>query len=258
MKKLALVIVLCASALAMAAEAPSPRKELTPEQKAENLARIKQKYYENTGGRVVNPMSGSGKIVFVNAQARLSAADVTAIVDELAMGFSLRMSVVAGEKPTFETISTVAETSGGATTIFIVDDPVLPMSLVSYEARWAIVNVAKIADEAAPEKFNERIHKELARSFALVSGVAYGVGTAGLMGPVKVPSGLDLCNLPERVNPNLYTPIHKYLANFGVMPTEVATYRKACKDGWAPAPTNDVQKAIWDKEQEKKAALQPK
>ena len=24
-------------------------------------------------------------------------------------------------------------------------------------------------------------------------------------------------------------------------------YRKACEEGWAPQPTNDVQKAIWDK-----------
>ena len=25
-----------------------------------------------------------------------------------------------------------------------------------------------------------------------------------------------------------------------------ATYRKACIDGWAPAPTNDYQKVIWE------------
>ena len=25
------------------------------------------------------------------------------------------------------------------------------------------------------------------------------------------------------------------------------TYRQACIEGWAPAPTNDVQKAIWEK-----------
>lgn len=257
MKKPILATFLIVAAFAVA-DTTAPKKELTPEQKAENLARFKQKYYENTGGKVVNPRSGDGKIAFVNAQARISKEDLSSIVEELSMSFSLWMSVTEGEKPTLETIAAAAEKTGGATTVFIVDDPVLPMSLVAYEARWAIVNVAKVADEAAPDKFSERLHKELARSFALVSGVAYGVGTAGLMGPVKVPSGLDLCNLPERVNPNLYTPVHKYLANFGVMPTEVATYRKACKDGWAPAPTNDVQKAIWDKEQGKKATKQKK
>ena len=27
--------------------------------------------------------------------------------------------------------------------------------------------------------------------------------------------------------------------------TKASTYRKACQEGWALAPTNDVQKAIW-------------
>ena len=25
------------------------------------------------------------------------------------------------------------------------------------------------------------------------------------------------------------------------------TYKEACEEGWAPAPTNEIQKAIWDK-----------
>ena len=33
----------------------------------------------------------------------------------------------------------------------------------------------------------------------------------------------------------------------GVSTLRFATYWQACKEGWAPAPTNDVQKAIWDK-----------
>ena len=27
----------------------------------------------------------------------------------------------------------------------------------------------------------------------------------------------------------------------------VATYKRACREGWAPTPTNDVQRAIWEK-----------
>ena len=39
----------------------------------------------------------------------------------------------------------------------------------------------------------------------------------------------------------------KYMEKCGVTPLRIATYRQACREGWAPAPTNDVQKAIWDK-----------
>jgi hypothetical protein len=37
------------------------------------------------------------------------------------------------------------------------------------------------------------------------------------------------------------------LIKVGVTPIRLVTYAKACKEGWAPQPTNDVQKAIWDK-----------
>jgi hypothetical protein len=39
----------------------------------------------------------------------------------------------------------------------------------------------------------------------------------------------------------------RYLSRIGVTQPEFTTYRKACKEGWAPTPTNDVQKAIWDR-----------
>ncbi len=43
---------------------------------------------------------------------------------------------------------------------------------------------------------------------------------------------------------NRYT---SYLATLGVKPAHERTYRQACKEGWAPPPTNDIQRAIWQK-----------
>ena len=40
----------------------------------------------------------------------------------------------------------------------------------------------------------------------------------------------------------------------GISPYRRVTYKMAVKEGWAPAPTNDYQKAIWDKV---KAAASP-
>ena len=39
----------------------------------------------------------------------------------------------------------------------------------------------------------------------------------------------------------------EYLKTLGVTTRAVTSYKTACKEGWAPAPTNDVQRAIWDK-----------
>jgi hypothetical protein len=33
----------------------------------------------------------------------------------------------------------------------------------------------------------------------------------------------------------------------GIPQLERTTYRLAVKEGWAPAPTNDIQRAVWDK-----------
>ena len=38
-----------------------------------------------------------------------------------------------------------------------------------------------------------------------------------------------------------------YLEKLGVTKMEKTTYLRACKEGWAPAPTNEVQKRVWDK-----------
>jgi hypothetical protein len=39
----------------------------------------------------------------------------------------------------------------------------------------------------------------------------------------------------------------RHLKAIGITKKVVKTYLDACEEGWAPAPTNDVQKAIWDK-----------
>ena len=38
----------------------------------------------------------------------------------------------------------------------------------------------------------------------------------------------------------------KNLRRFGIKPYYRCSYKAAVKQGWAPAPTNEVQKAIWD------------
>ena len=38
-----------------------------------------------------------------------------------------------------------------------------------------------------------------------------------------------------------------WLAKIGVTPERQVMYLRACHEGWAPAPTNEYQKVIWDK-----------
>jgi len=57
----------------------------------------------------------------------------------------------------------------------------------------------------------------------------------------------DLDHAEENVPIDMVDFYVTYLKALGVKPAEKTTYRKACREGWAPAPTNEVQQAIWDK-----------
>lgn len=208
---------------------------------------LERKYYENTGGRIMNPNSGSGKIVFVNAQKAISRESVVESVRELSLVFAVKMEVADGTATAVDGFDEAAKKSGGDATIFVVNDPKLPLSLVAYESGWGALNAAKLPEDKGNVLAGSRFRKALARVFALTCGIGSGSGAAGLMAPVRKAAELDFCVLPDRPNPIMVGAIHKYLSNFGVQPVQVATYRNACRQGWAPAPTNDVQKALWEK-----------
>ena len=47
-------------------------------------------------------------------------------------------------------------------------------------------------------------------------------------------------------SPESYTKISTFMKDVGYLTARRDTYYGACREGWAPAPTNDVQKAIFD------------
>lgn len=220
--------------------------------KADFQAEFAKKYYANTGGRVVKPNSGEGKVVVYNAQTKIPEATLKTVLDHMTITMAVRMELVKGESVGIEAFDAAAKKSGGGATIFLVDSPALPLSLVAYENGWGMVNAAPLATSPA-DKLAERTEKELTRTMALTCGLAGGMGAASLMIPVRKVDALDNCELPmERGNNMITGPIHRYLLNFGVTPVTVATYRKACADGWAPKPKDDAQRALWESTLEKK------
>jgi len=124
--------------------------------------------------------------------------------------------------------------------------------LVAPEDRWVAVNAAALRTAGVSgEVFSGRVRKELWRALGYLMGAANSNFENCLLRPVFSPDGLDalkastLC--PE--------PFNKFLAQagaLGIQPVRTVTYRKACEEGWAPAPTNDFQRAIWEEVKGKK------
>ena len=108
----------------------------------------------------------------------------------------------------------------------------------------ATVNVKALAsDGAAPDVVASRLQKEVSRAalYLMGSGCALGDVTR----PIRGLKELDGITFPS-AQPETLTHLNaKNVA--GVQLVRFASYAQACQEGWAPAPTNDIQKAIWEK-----------
>ena len=127
--------------------------------------------------------------------------------------------------------------------IFISEDKNcdIPM-LVAPDSRWANVNVAALGDA----NLDKRIQREVLRAFSYLCGGVSSSYPNPMSYPVTNVKQLDLIENPE-LPIDVIMRFPEYLKLLGVTPYVQASYRTACRQGWAPAPTNDVQKAIWDK-----------
>ena len=215
------------------------KRNLTPEERAARRAETEREIYEWTGGILKRPGTQKGCIVYVNAQKRAPMA----WIDESAAYMRKKMRVEVRVKEGKFALGNVKRE--GDVSLFIVDDETLPMSFVAPEERWGMVNIAKLWD-ARPQFFEARVKKELARGFSITSGCYVSSYENILMSGISGAEGLDRA-------PNWELPVDvvkcslRALEGFGVTPYQPVSYRKAIMEGWAPAPTNDVQKAIWDK-----------
>ena len=217
--------------MANGAETKKRWEDLTPDEKeARNIAR-REAMMRKSGGFVEK--KGVGTIVFVNGQELIPEATVGECVDKihrvLKYGCELRRGGWTLNAPLPE---------GASAAVYIVCDESLPMSLVSVEARWGVVNTKKL-------KLGSRFSKELTRVFALVAGGGVTQMTTSPLRPVFRETDLD--KLPtDGFTIDIAGSITTNLKALGLQPSIKTTYKKACQEGWASQPTNEYQKAVWE------------
>ncbi len=219
--------------------------------KAEQEARIvkaQKNRLIRTGGEITKPGSQKGKILFINGQSLVSTAEIDKVVNALVDRTRLNIAVSnSAEKITLKTAGEIKEKFGADIAVFVTACDECPiMLLVAPEDGWAIVNTLTLVKDAKNDIFTAaRFRKEVQRAFYSVAGAMNSQYPNSLMRAVRAPSDLD--KIGEGVPMDVLGRTMENLANLGVMPLQRATYLQACKQGWAPAPTNEVQKAIWDK-----------
>jgi len=118
---------------------------------------------------------------------------------------------------------------------------VLPEDCVS------VLNVTPYYSDGT-EKGDDRFYKELWRVVAYTCGGVNTFTPYCVMKTITKPSDLDKIQCKE-FNPDVGDMVKRDLGKWGFGRIERQTYSAACRAGWAPAPTNEFQKAIWDKAQ---------
>lgn len=208
-------------------------------------------YSKPSGGIVEKPYSGN-YFRIVNSQR--------AVKNDAIREFALKMkleTLLPFESTLGEPVSSVEDGKRIAeelikmdrvgAAIVIVDDPERNSYIESLEDRWAILNISTLKTDTPDEKTLEtRSGKMLWRAAARALGVGYVAhDAASVLKPFSTLAELD-ANREMKPSPDGSNAMLQNASSYGITPLTIASYRTACRNGWAPAPTNDVQKAIWD------------
>ncbi len=199
------------------------------------------------GGYIRFVPKDAGKFFFVNGQSVVERDVILAEVNRIAQDVNFDIQMIEGSAPDIQNVSERLQCLGAKGAVWIVNDIKLPRVLAAIEDGWAILNVAQMVKDVDREKINNRMIKEMNRTFAVIHGA---------MDPVMMPAcalkpavglnGLDALVCKE-MSPMTVAKVSFYMVGAGYKKVKSGTYYDACEEGWAPAPTNEMQKAVWDK-----------
>ena len=206
------------------------------------------------GGLVTESMDNMPEVAILDMREDRGdfklASDVAAQMTEM-MRVPFRVKenaeVPAGASPLAAAAALASATNRVAAIILCEDGSnSLPLLLAAPEARWAVVNAAPLkAGSPSAAVLESRIRKELWRAAAFAMGASHSEFPLCLMKPVFAPADLDALPVSE-ISAEPLSGIRQQFRALGITPARKSFYRKACEEGWAPPPTNDIQRAIWD------------
>ena len=259
MNKICFSVALVIASLSAIAEQRSiseimktPVAQLTPEERQIRSAHMKEVRQRVFGDDIVKPGSLKGCITILDMQDKLPSKEIDAAISMLSNATKLKFEVVKPDDVSGCAIESANKASAGKSDgvfVLVVADEKTPAMLVAPENRWAIVNVAKL-DEGIPagalysNMFAGRCRKEIVRAFSLLCGGGSSQFANNLTDAATIE---ELDTVKEFLPIDMEKRYTTYLGKIGVRPAYVRNYKQACVEGWAPAPTNENQKAIWNK-----------
>ena len=244
MKRLVLVAAAVCAVCAFAQDVIGGSAQMSDRAKAKLKAR--QIIYERLGGEIKKP-DKTPAFLFLDCQSRVDASAIEPAARNIRMEFGISVITRQGKYADLGgLLKTAVVTNDHVATVAIVDVEGLPRLTAMPDDCAAIVNVRALAvDKPSGAMLAERTTKMAYRAFMIAMGAAWTAQGMGLMRPAETLRDLDL--LWGRASPpDCHFPVATQIRRKNVAEGGYTTYQDACLDGWAPAPTNDVQKRIWD------------
>ena len=199
------------------------------------------------GGLVARPGSLKGKIVIGNAQEKIGNETIELAIDDFRKLVRFAIEVKPSVAPDVRSAEKMVSELGGQVGLFIVDDLSFPTLLDAPENGWAIVNVAHLESGTDGAGFKKRARLEIVRGLSILSGAQSSTYPGSVMQPVRKAKDLDKIEIESSLPVDVASRFLDYLKAYGVEQEIRVQYRQAVKEGWAPEPTNEYQRVIWEK-----------
>jgi predicted Zn-dependent protease len=215
-----------------------------------NTNEIREKALMESGGPILMPERGP-YILLLNAQNKIDAN----VFDEEVAHAKRVFKYPFHSSATTNQWRQVAkdELTKGASVVVVVAEMECDSSLVVLPSEQiAIVNINGLKDEKE-SVFNNRFHKELLRGIAYALGVGNTSNPICILKPVKSLEELDALQ-GNQLGPDALSAAMRVAKARGMSMMRMISYKAAVYQGWAPPPTNDYQKAVWDRVMAEKAS----
>ncbi len=233
--KMATFTIIVATIAQLVSAADSPKKRLTQDEIEARKAAAIERRYAMTGGMIVQPNEDPRSLALVNVNNAVDDTLLSTIASNISS--SVRIPVIASDK----------KPQNAGFVVEIKDFDYSATFITAPEDGYAVLNVKKLrTDNPSRKILDRRLTQEIWRVVVLALGGGYDADPRCLMKPFLTTAELDACPSTCPCPMNL-SSVAMGAARFGIVPERKVTYKTAVSEGWAPPPTNEVQKAIWDK-----------
>ena len=189
-------------------------------------------------------LAGKGRIAIVDCGSGIEWERMKPAFEKFDAAFHVELVRIQGKPFSVETAADAVVKTESNAAVFVGNIDGYPMALSAPEQRWSFFNVASLKADGG--NFYKRCQIMLMRGIYRAIGSDASQATKSVMSPVHSPKDLDVITDLD-VAMDTYMGVCQSFDAIGIVPVEYGSYQDACEVGVAPPPTNDIQRAIWQK-----------